>query len=107
MNDLLALGAMRAAREAGLSVPQDLSFIGVGDVPVGRFLPVSLSSIAEPLEEMARAAVAQILDESPVQDVELSATFVERESIGPAKDLITSACASRRESCVSPRRGGG
>jgi LacI family transcriptional regulator len=85
MNDLLAIGAMRAAAEAGLAVPRDLSFIGVGDVPLARFLPVSLSSIAEPLEEMARAAVAQILDESPVEDVEFSATFVERESIGAAK----------------------
>jgi len=85
MNDLLAIGAMRAAAEAGLAVPRDLSFIGVGDVPLARFLPVSLSSIAEPLEEMARAAVAQILDESPAEDVEMVATFIERESIGPAK----------------------
>ena len=82
MNDLLAIGAMRAAAEAGLAVPRDLSFIGVGNVPLSRFLPVSLSSIAEPLEKMARATVAQILDESPVEDVEFSATFVERESIG-------------------------
>lgn len=107
MNDLLAIGAMRAAKETGLAVPQDLSFIGVGDVPVGRFLPSALSSIAEPLEEMARAAVAQILDESPVQNVELSATFVERESIGPAKGRVTSARASHRGSGGSPRRADG
>lgn len=107
MNDLLAIGAMRAAKETGLAVPQDLSFIGVGDVPWGRFLPVTLSSIAEPLEEMARAAVAQILDESPVEDFEFSAAFIERESIGPAKGRVTSARASHRGSGGSPRRGGG
>lgn len=110
MNDQLAIGAMRAAKEAGLAVPGDLSFIGVGDVPVGRYLSPSLSSIAEPLVEIARATVAQILDEAPAADVELTATFIARETLGPPPHAnpLQKASLPRRSSRIRrfPRTGG-
>jgi len=56
LNDTAAIGAIRAATERGLRVPEDLSVIGVDNIPVGECLPRSLTTIAQPVEEMAEAA---------------------------------------------------
>ncbi len=61
MNDLTAIGAMRAASERGIRVPEDLSVIGVDNIPLGRFLPRQLSTIAQPLEELADATAELML----------------------------------------------
>jgi LacI family transcriptional regulator len=60
MNDLSAMGAIRAAHECGLRVPQDLSVIGVDNIPLGEFLPVSLTTISQPIKDMV-ARVASLL----------------------------------------------
>jgi LacI family transcriptional regulator len=57
LNDLSAIGAMRAATDEKLEVPRDLSIIGVDNIPLGEFLPVALTTVAQPIQEMvARAA---------------------------------------------------
>ena len=61
LNDLSAIGAMRAAIDEGLLVPRDLSVIGVDNIPLGEHLPVALSTIAQPIEDMARRAVSILL----------------------------------------------
>ncbi len=90
MNDLSAIGAMRVAAEEGLSIPGDLSVVGVDDIPLSRFLPVSLSTIAQPIEEMARKTaemlIGRIDDRTKVhlEQALFPTTFIRRESIGPA-----------------------
>ena len=90
MNDLSAIGAMRAAAEEGLAIPADLSVVGVDDIPLSRYLPVSLSTIAQPTEEMARKTAALLIgriDDRVKADLEQAVfptTFIRRESIGPA-----------------------
>jgi DNA-binding LacI/PurR family transcriptional regulator len=88
LNDLSAIGAMRAATEHGLRIPQELSVIGVDDIPLAEFLPVSLSTIAQPLAEMARETVELLLDrmerdrfQGPRQAT-FATSFVVRESNG-------------------------
>lgn len=61
-NDLLALRAMRAAHECGLSVPQDISITGFDGIGLARDLTPRLSTIAQPNAEMGRAAVTWLLD---------------------------------------------
>lgn len=59
-NDALAAGAMMRARECGLSLPQDLSFVGFDDVGLARVLTPPLATVRVPQAEMGRAA-AQLL----------------------------------------------
>jgi len=63
-NDLLALGVLRAAREAGLECPIDLSLVGFNDVPLAEFFGPPLTTVHVPQREMGiRAAdllIAQI-----------------------------------------------
>ncbi len=59
--DLIAMGVIRAAQAAGLSVPGDLAVIGFGDMPWAQMANPPLSSIEMPLEDMAAEAVDALL----------------------------------------------
>jgi LacI family transcriptional regulator len=54
--DLLALGAYKALRQAGLSIPGDVSVIGFDDIDLASFLYPTLTTIRQPIQEMSRAA---------------------------------------------------
>lgn len=62
-NDLLAIGVLQEAREAGLNVPEDLSVIGFDNTMLADICHPSLSSIAQPLRDMTEQAM-QLLNES-------------------------------------------
>ncbi len=59
-NDQVALGAIRALSELGLRVPDDVSIIGMDDIPSAAYLSVPLTTIRVPKREMGRIA-AEIL----------------------------------------------
>jgi DNA-binding LacI/PurR family transcriptional regulator len=89
-NDLLALGVVRAARERGLSVPDDLAVVGFDDAEFAPFTIPSLTTVHLPVEEMAAQAVAVLLDliqhkvRPPVHRL-LPTRLVVRESCGAQK----------------------
>lgn len=60
-NVLAAVGAMTAAREAGLRIPEDLSIVAVHDVFFARHLSPPLTVVRLPLRELGRRSVAAIL----------------------------------------------
>ena len=87
-NDLSALGVLRAAREAGLHVPEDLSVVGFDDIPLSEWSTPALTTVRQPLTEMARVAVQILLESAengePVKRrVELATDLVVRESTAP------------------------
>jgi DNA-binding LacI/PurR family transcriptional regulator len=55
--DVMAVGGIDAAREIGLSVPEDVSIVGYDDVPMAALPCYSLTTIRQPIREMAKAAV--------------------------------------------------
>jgi DNA-binding LacI/PurR family transcriptional regulator len=55
--DVMAVGGMDAAREIGLSVPEDVSVVGYDDVPLAALPCYSLTTIRQPIREMAKATV--------------------------------------------------
>lgn len=55
-NDLVATGLLRALRELGLRIPDDVSIIGCDDLEISEYLSVPLSSIRSPKFEMGRCA---------------------------------------------------
>ena len=60
-NDDTAAGAMGEAKVRGLSIPEDLSFMGFDNSSFGRFLTPSLTSVSFPVSNMAETAAHQIL----------------------------------------------
>lgn len=93
LNDLSAIAAMRAASDLGLRVPAQVSIVGVDDIPFARFLPVSLSTVAQPLAAMAAATAELLIGRIEHQSGDWRAPehqvfptmFVRRESIGPVE----------------------
>ncbi|MFT6861881.1 MAG: LacI family transcriptional regulator [Akkermansiaceae bacterium] len=90
LNDLTAIGVMRAAKDIGLEVPRDVSVVGIDGIPLCEQLQVSLSSVAQPHESIAGKAVDFLMariegvGEKAPQQAEFSTHFIQRESVGPA-----------------------
>ena len=62
-NDMSAIGAIRALREAGLRVPQDVSVLGFDDIPSAAFQNPSLTTVRQPLRNMGLLAAEAILSQ--------------------------------------------
>ncbi|MGW0350937.1 LacI family DNA-binding transcriptional regulator [Streptomyces anthocyanicus] len=62
-SDMMALGAIRAARQAGCRVPQDVSVVGFDDSPLIAFTDPPLTTIRQPVHAMGQAAVRAVLEE--------------------------------------------
>ena len=86
-NDPLALGVLRALREAGIDVPGQVSVVGFDDDLTDHAVP-PLTTIRVNKEEMGAAAVRRLLDRSaephgPPMTVTLGVELVRRDSVGP------------------------
>lgn len=62
VNDLAAVGAMGAIRDAGLRVGEDVAVVGFNDVPLAAELPIPLSSVATPMLQIGRTAAELLLE---------------------------------------------
>ncbi|OZG62637.1 LacI family transcriptional regulator [Bifidobacterium lemurum] len=60
-NDLQAMGVYEAARQLGLRIPEDLSVVGFDDVQTAAFMGPSLTTVRQPLQEMAGAATRMLI----------------------------------------------
>lgn len=84
-NDLSAFGAMDAARECGLNIPDGVSIIGFDDVPQASFVYPKLTTVRQPLELMGQVAVKLLLEQiedpnRPPQKIALATQLVIRDS---------------------------
>ncbi|UHA71821.1 LacI family DNA-binding transcriptional regulator [Paenibacillus sp. 481] len=61
-SDMMAIAAMRAVTELGLSIPQDVAFIGIDDIDFAKYSSPQLSSIHIPKFEMGYAAAKTLID---------------------------------------------
>ena len=88
INDLLAVGAMRAAADIGLNVPNDLSLVGFDGIHLGDYLLPRLTTVAKDSIRVGREAVKQLLarinqPDLPRQETSIPTRLVIRESTGP------------------------
>lgn len=88
-NDVVAYGALNAARRAGASVPGDISIIGFDDLPPASWPIIELATIAYDIAGMAAAAadlmVRRIEDpDADVEHVQFDTSFVERRTLAVA-----------------------
>jgi LacI family transcriptional regulator len=86
VNDVMALGAIAALREAGLRAPQDVQVAGFDDIPTLRDLEPGLTTVALPLQEMGRRAIEMALasDTGEQSVTRVSGRVIMRASTKPA-----------------------
>ncbi len=88
MSDTVALGVIRALADLGKRVPKDVSVIGVDGIKNGQFTVPRLSTIVQPVEEIARKSVSVLRDMlengAPARHVTVEAKLEIRESVQEA-----------------------
>src|SRR5919202_689576 len=61
-SDVVALGVLKAAASRGVKVPDELSVVGFDDIPFAAYAVPSLTTVRQPIDDMARLAVDQVLE---------------------------------------------
>jgi LacI family transcriptional regulator len=89
-NDIMAIGALRAAQQHGLKIPDDFSIVGFDNIPEADFTSPSLTTISQPKFDMGRTGTEWLLkiiskESSPMEEVPpLDVELIVRESTGRA-----------------------
>jgi LacI family transcriptional regulator len=88
-SDIMAIGAMRATREAGLKIPDDIAFIGFDDLPIATLSDIKLTTVRQPVAQFGSKAVEILMDMIengiyPPRHIILETELVIRDSCGTA-----------------------
>ena len=88
-SDTMAMGAMRATREAGLRIPEDIAFIGFDDFPIATLSDIKLTTVRQPVAQFGLKAVEILMDMIengiyPPRHIILETELMIRESCGTA-----------------------
>ncbi|MCM8816907.1 MAG: GntR family transcriptional regulator [Candidatus Omnitrophica bacterium] len=93
-NDEVAIGAYNAIKEAGKNVPENIALIGYGNLDVGKFLEVPLTSVEQSTDEMGRTGVRLLIErlsgyrkQDNSKDVVVPTRLVIRETCGINKKV--------------------
>lgn len=87
-NDLLGIGALRAAAEGGIAVPGRLSVIGFDGIDLGAYSYPALTTVGHPIRALGERAATVLLERiaggpAPRREVVLAPALLARESTGP------------------------
>lgn len=94
-SDTMAIGAIRAVRDAGLSVPQDIAFVGFDDLPVASLSDFSLTTVRQPIIQFGAKAVDTLIDLiengiKPSRRIIMDTELVIRDSCGASQKKMVS-----------------
>ncbi len=103
INDLLAIGAIRAANDLGLQIPKDVSIASFDDLPLSSYVVPRLTTVRRDNKVIGQAMTKMLLErlknpKRPQQRLELPTQFIVRESTGPAPKIKSS---SKKKSKIS------
>jgi len=89
-NDISAVGAIRAVKETGLRVPEDISVVGFDDIREAAYHLPSLTTVRQPMRKMGAMAAETLIERIEERNGDAGGILIEpelvvRESTGPAK----------------------
>jgi LacI family transcriptional regulator len=93
-SDEQAIGLLSALHEAGVNVPKDVGIVAFDGLPEGQFSWPSLTSVRQPIDEMANAAIDRLLDKDGVTSIHLRF---------PTSLIIRSSCGCEASPLLSPK----
>ncbi len=97
-NDLMAIGAMQGARIRGLQVPGDVSIVGFDDIPLAQALYPTLTTVAQPMSEIARLVMEILLGQVRGKPGPFTATTDNRVVLNPGLVVRDSTCPPKTPS---------
>ena len=98
-SDMQALGALRAIRDAGLSVPGDVALVGFDDIEICEY--VGLTTLRQPMYEMGKLAVEKLLTriqhaDHPITQTVFAPRLVERSTTTRCDGAVVAAVQGER-----------
>jgi LacI family transcriptional regulator len=90
-SDMMAIGALKALRQAGRQVPQDVALVGFDDIPIASAIEPALTTVRQPIERMGSMAVEVLLSvlEGPAEEEALV-----HRIILPPELVVRASCGS-------------
>jgi DNA-binding LacI/PurR family transcriptional regulator len=88
-NDRMAFEALRAAKEAGVVVPEQLSIVGFDDRPEARFMTPSLTTVRQPLFDIGRKAAHLLIAEIEKPEIKIETKIDHKKETGNRKNMAT------------------
>lgn len=91
VNDMYAFGVYAGARDLGIRIPEDVSLAGIDNLTLSEVVEPPLTTVEQPVAEMARIAVEKLLDRiqhkstTPQEHQKLTPKLIVRSSTGPCK----------------------
>ena len=86
--DMVAIGVLKALRERGIRVPEDMSVVGFDDIPIAAELTPALTTVHVPHEQLGREAVRLALrrsENAATDQIVLGTHIVVRDSVAPPR----------------------
>jgi LacI family transcriptional regulator len=100
-NDTMAIGALRALRDAGIAIPEQMSLAGFDDIPMTRYLTPQLTTVRVDIAELGRRAVEYLVaaldGATPKKHEVIPTTLVVRESCSARDGARTAAQTNVRK----------
>jgi DNA-binding LacI/PurR family transcriptional regulator len=86
-NDITAIGAIKAIKESGLRVPEDISIISIDDIDMAQYVSPMLTTVHIPIDELGKITAKTLIDRiehghSLPMKIEIPFTLTKRESCG-------------------------
>lgn len=100
LNDRLAIGALRGLLEARVRVPEELALVGFDGIEEGEYASVPLTTIVQPVAEVASTAVSVLIDRLEQSPAEASGREVRRVIVPPRLVVRRSCGAIEVRSCL-------
>ncbi len=95
-NDMMAIGATRAIRDAGFNVPDDYSVVGFDNTPLSRYVFPQLTTIGQPVKEMADLAIELLIEKIKIKEDQKRKKDLQPEY----KRIVLDTTLIIRESCT-------
>jgi DNA-binding LacI/PurR family transcriptional regulator len=103
-NDMTALGALKAIRTRGLSVPDDISLIGFDDLPLALYMDPPLTTVRQPKHEMGQLAMQVLLKlvsgSHSQQNIKVNGELILRQSTAAPKENTACSYSSGQRKAV-------
>jgi LacI family transcriptional regulator len=102
INDLLAIGVLRAVTDLGLHVPKDISVASFDDLPISSYLVPRLTTVGRDTKAEGQMLTKLLLErlrsrEGPPKVVKMPSRLIVRESTGPAPQLMAQHASKKRK----------
>jgi len=88
-NDRMAIRAIKAIKEARMTIPDDVAIVGFDDIAMASYVDLALTTVSQPMVKIGRVAVRQLV------------AFIENRNVGPTQIVLPTKLVVRQSSVRS------